>query len=102
MYVFYDKNGNVVDGYRRRVGIRSIEFKGKDGFWLNGKPYGKPLMGANRHQDFAVVGNAVANSIHWRDAKKLKDLGLEVTVMHIVRKTRLLWMPVMNLACLLS
>ena len=74
----YDKNGNVVDGYRRRVGIRSIEFKGKDGFWLNGKPYGKPLMGANRHQDFAVVGNAVANSIHWRDAKKLKDLGLEV------------------------
>ena len=25
-----------------------------------------------------VVGNAVANSIHWRDAKKLKDLGLEV------------------------
>lgn len=38
----YDKNGNVVDGYRRRVGIRSIEFKGKDGFWLNGKPYGKP------------------------------------------------------------
>ena len=32
----------------------------------------------NRHQDFAVVGNAVANSIHWRDAKKLKDLGLEV------------------------
>lgn len=74
----YDKNGNVVDGYRRRIGIRSIEFKGKDGFWLNGKPYGKPLIGANRHQDFAVVGNAVANSIHWRDAKKLKDLGLEV------------------------
>ncbi|MDE6587148.1 MAG: glycoside hydrolase family 2 protein [Paramuribaculum sp.] len=74
----YDKNGNVVDGYRRRVGIRSIEFKGKDGFWLNGKPYGKPLIGANRHQDFAVVGNAVANSIHWRDAKKLKDLGMEV------------------------
>ena len=74
----YDKNGNVVDGYRRRVGIRSIEFKGKDGFWLNGKPYGKPLMGANRHQDFAVVGNAVANSIHWRDAKKLKDVGMEI------------------------
>lgn len=73
-----DKDGNVVDGYRRRVGIRSIEFKGKDGFWLNGKPYGKPLIGANRHQDFAVVGNAVANSIHWRDAKKLKEAGMEI------------------------
>ncbi len=73
-----DRNGNAVDGYRRRIGIRSIEFKAKDGFWLNGKPYGKPLIGANRHQDFAVVGNAVPNSVHWRDAKKLKEAGIEV------------------------
>lgn len=73
-----DKEGNVIDGYRRRIGIRSIEFKGKDGFYLNGRPYGKPLIGANRHQDFAVVGNAVANGIHWRDAKKLKDVGMEI------------------------
>lgn len=73
-----DKEGNVIDGYRRRIGIRSIEFKGKDGFYLNGRPYGKPLIGANRHQDFAIVGNAVANSIHWRDAKKLKDVGMEI------------------------
>ena len=73
-----DRKGNVVDGYRRRIGIRSVEFKGKDGFWLNGKPYESPLIGANRHQDFAVVGNAVANSIHWRDAKKLRDAGMKV------------------------
>ena len=73
-----DNEGNVVDGYRRRIGIRSVEFKGKDGFWLNGKPYPSPLIGANRHQDFAVVGNAVANSIHWRDAKKLRDAGMKV------------------------
>ena len=73
-----DREGNVVDGYRRRIGIRSVEFKGKDGFWLNGKPYESPLIGANRHQDFAVVGNAVANSIHWRDAKKLRDAGMTV------------------------
>ena len=73
-----DREGNVVDGYRRRIGIRSVEFKGKDGFWLNGKPYESPLIGANSHQDFAVVGNAVANSIHWRDAKKLRDAGMKV------------------------
>lgn len=73
-----DNNGNVVDGYRRRIGMRSIEFRGKDGFWLNGKPYESPLIGANRHQDYAVVGNAVPNSIHWRDAKKLRDAGLKV------------------------
>jgi beta-galactosidase len=73
-----DNQGKVIDGYRRRIGIRSIEFKGAEGFWLNGKPYGRPLIGGNRHQDFAVVGNAVANSIHWRDAKKLRDAGMEI------------------------
>ena len=73
-----DKNGRTVDGYRRRVGIRSIEFRGQDGFWLNGKPYPEPLIGANRHQDFAVIGNALSNSLHWRDAKKLRDAGLRV------------------------
>lgn len=73
-----DAAGNIVDGYRRRIGIRSIEFKGKEGFWLNGKPYPEPLIGANRHQDFAVIGNALSNSLHWRDAKKLRDAGLRV------------------------
>lgn len=73
-----DESGQVIDGYRRRIGIRSLEFKGKEGFWLNGKPYGEPLIGANRHQDFAVLGNAVPNSLHWRDAKKLREAGLKV------------------------
>lgn len=73
-----DKSGHIVDGYRKRIGIRSIEFKGKDGFWLNGKPYPYPLIGANRHQDFAIIGNALSNSLHWRDAKKLRDAGLRV------------------------
>jgi beta-galactosidase len=73
-----DLQGNTVDGYEQRIGVRSIEFKGKDGFWLNGKPYPEPLIGANRHQDFAVIGNALPNSLHWRDAKKLRDAGLRV------------------------
>lgn len=73
-----DTNGKTVDGYYRRIGIRSIEFKGEDGFWLNGKHYPEPLIGANRHQDFAVIGNALSNSLHWRDAKKLRDAGLRV------------------------
>ncbi len=73
-----DNKGNIIDGYRRRIGIRSIEFKGEKGFWLNGKPYDGPIMGANRHQDFALVGNAVPNNTHWRDAKKLRDAGLKV------------------------
>ena len=73
-----DKKGNVTDGYRRRIGIRSIEFKGEDGFWLNGKPYECKLMGGNRHQDFAMIGFALSNSLHYRDAKKLRDAGMKV------------------------
>jgi len=71
-----DNKGKVIDGYRKRIGIRSLEFKGEEGFWLNGKPYNKPIIGGNRHQDFAVVGNAVPNNIHWKDAKKLRDAGM--------------------------
>lgn len=70
--------GNTVDGYACRIGIRSIAFDDKDGFVLNGKPYGKPLSGVNRHQDFAVIGNAVPNSLHWRDAKKIREAGFNI------------------------
>ena len=76
--IIKDASGKVVDGYKKRIGVRSLEFKGKDGFWLNGKPYPSPLIGANRHQDFAVIGNALSNNIHWRDAKKLRDVGMKV------------------------
>lgn len=70
-------NGSTVDGGTVRMGIRKAEFRGKDGFWLNGKPYHQ-LIGGNRHQDFAYVGNAMPNSQQWRDAKRLKDAGMTI------------------------
>ena len=73
------KKGNKsIDGGITRVGIRLAEFRGKDGFWLNGKPYPYPLMGANRHQDFAYVGNALPNSQQWRDVLRLKNAGFNI------------------------
>ena len=75
-------NGKVMDGFMQRIGIRSIEFKQKEGLWLNGKPYKDKLIGTNRHQDFAVVGNALSNSTHWKDAKKLRDAGMRVIRCH--------------------
>ncbi len=73
-----DKSGKTVDGYKQRIGIRTIEFKGIDGLYLNGKPYNEKLIGVNRHQDFAIVGNAMSNSLHYRDAKKLRDAGIRI------------------------
>ena len=71
------KGDQSIDGGITRVGIRLAEFHGKDGFWLNGKPFGQ-LVGANRHQDFAYVGNALPNSQQWRDAKRLRDAGCTI------------------------
>lgn len=66
-----------MDGGTTRIGIRSFEFRGKDGFWLNGSRYHQ-LVGANRHQDFAYVGNALPNSQQWRDARRLRDAGFTI------------------------
>ena len=71
------KGRQSLDGGITRIGIRSFEFKGKDGFWLNGRKYHQ-LVGANRHQDFAYVGNALSNSQQWRDAKRLRDAGFSI------------------------
>lgn len=73
-----DNKGVTVDGFRQRLGIKKIEVKGTDGLWLNGEPYQDKIIGANRHQDFGIIGNALPNSLHWRDAKKLRDAGMRV------------------------
>lgn len=72
-----EQGGKTVDGGTVRMGIRHAEFRGKEGFWLNGKRY-RQLVGGNRHQDFAYVGNALPNSQQWRDAKRLKDAGMNI------------------------
>lgn len=71
------EGGKTIDGGIVRMGIRRAEFCGKEGFWLNGRLYHQ-LIGGNRHQDFAYVGNALPNSQQWRDAKRLKDAGMTI------------------------
>ncbi|MDR3367028.1 MAG: glycoside hydrolase family 2 [Prevotellaceae bacterium] len=70
--------GKAVDGVATRVGIRKAELRGRNGLFLNGEPYAPKLIGVNRHQDYAYVGNAMPNSQHWRDAKKFKDAGVNI------------------------
>lgn len=71
------QNGKTLDGGMTHVGVKWAEFRGKDGFWLNGNRY-RQFVGANRHQDFAYVGNALPNSQQWRDAQRLKDAGFNI------------------------
>ena len=71
-------NGKLCDAVVSRIGIRSIEFRGADGLYINGKPFGDKLMGVNRHQDYAYIGNAVPNNLHWLDVKKMRDAGFRI------------------------
>jgi beta-galactosidase len=73
-----DQHGQVLDQFRKRVGIRTIELRGREGFFLNGKLYPQKLIGANRHQDFAHIGHALPNNLHYRDALKLRQVGMRV------------------------
>ena len=73
-----DENGKTIDGIAIKYGIRTVELKGRDGFYLNGKPYPGKLIGANRHQDHAYVGNALPNNRQWHDAWMLKNAGCDV------------------------
>ena len=73
-----DQNGKILDAFKKRIGIRSIEMKGQNGLILNGKSFKQKLIGGNRHQDFAHIGNALPNNLHYRDALKLRRAGMRV------------------------
>jgi len=67
-----------IDGVRLKQGIRKIEFRGRDGFYLNNEPFEGKLTGTNRHQDQGYVGNAVPNNMSLRDALLLKNAGVQI------------------------
>ncbi len=73
-----NSKGKIIDSYRQRVGIRSVEFTKEQGMILNGEPFPRKIIGSNRHQDYATIGNALSNSLHWRDALKLKEAGMDL------------------------
>ena len=67
------RGGKVADSVATRFGIRTLAGDDQLGFVLNGEPL--TLRGANRHQDFPWLGNAVPDNAAYRDLKRLKDTG---------------------------
>lgn len=70
-----DENRSV-DQIATRIGIRKLEFDQKAGFKINGRAV--RLEGSNRHMAFPVVGNAASDAAQYREAKRLKGLGLNI------------------------
>ena len=71
-------DGTIVDSIRTRFGIRVYEMRGQDGLFINGEYIGYKLSGANRHQDYVYVGNALPKSGQWRDAHLLREGGCTI------------------------
>ncbi len=70
------RDGGVVDEVRQRVGIRWLETNPRRGFFLNGRH--RVPCGANRHQAYPYVGNALSDQAQYRDAKQLKAAGFDL------------------------
>lgn len=71
-------SGKLVDAQITRIGVRSIEFRAGSGLYINGVHFDEPLLGANRHQDYGYIGNALSNNLHYRDALLLRQAGLRI------------------------
>lgn len=68
---------HLLDNRSMRVGVRTVQITEK-GLVLNGSVFPEKLIGGNRHQDFARLGNAVPNNLQWQDAVKLRKAGMRI------------------------
>jgi len=79
LYRVYSKiyNDDVsVDEVENTFGFRTFKLVKGKGLVLNGKPIF--LVGANRHQSFPNIGDAVPNSFHYNEALQLKKAGFNI------------------------
>jgi beta-galactosidase len=69
----YDKKETLLDQQTNPLGLRWFKFDAATGFYLNGKSI--KLIGANRHQAYKGMANALPDALHDKDIKLLKDMG---------------------------
>lgn len=67
------KEQSTLDNLSSQFGFRWFEVDPEKGFFLNGEPL--KLIGANRHQDFEGLGNALPNRLHQKDYEMIKEMG---------------------------
>lgn len=67
------KTKQQLDLFSSAVGFRWFSFTADKGFVLNGKP--TKLIGANRHQDYKDLANALPDVLAEKDMQLIKDMG---------------------------
>ena len=73
VYAVVKENGKEIHREQARLGIRTIKFDAKKGFFLNGKHI--KIKGTNNHQDHAGIGSALPDYLQYYRIKKLKEFG---------------------------
>ena len=72
-YSIVMEGATVVDTYETTFGIRTFHFDADKGFFLNGEHV--KLKGFNAHYDFAGLGTAIPDRIHWNAMMVMKKAG---------------------------
>jgi len=67
------RDGQVIDQYDTRFGVRTIRFDANEGFFLNGENI--KMKGMNEHHDAGCLGAAVPDDVIRRRFQILKDMG---------------------------
>ena len=67
-------DGKITDSYDTWFGIRTIEFRADDGFYLNGEL--TKFRGVNNHHDLGPLGAAINTSALRYQMELLKDMGV--------------------------
>lgn len=67
-------DGKVVDNETSSLGIRDFVYTTDRGFILNGEKI--KVSGANYHQTFPYIGNAMSDNLLKRDARKYREAGM--------------------------
>lgn len=69
----YVDDAQLLDSITTSIGLRWFRFDPQQGFFLNGQAL--KLMGVNRHQDMAGLGNALSDERHNADMQLVKQSG---------------------------
>lgn len=79
-YTLKDKNGNAIHSVKERIGFRTVEFRPKDGLYLNGTKL--LLKGVNRHCFNPESGRTLNRELSLQDARLIKEMNMNAVRSH--------------------
>lgn len=79
-YTLIGRNGKPLHSISERIGFRDIEFREKDGIYLNGTKL--LLKGVNRHSFHPETGRTLNKALSIADAKLIKEMNMNAVRSH--------------------